>query len=97
MFRRYETLHQADSNVRSSWVQHQKKAYLNSIHPSKPKFIQSQPSTSGSHSTHLSCEINEENDVISDSIDNESNGDFKPVEEKFSKYMVVQRRLWLGL
>ena len=59
---------------------------MNSIHPSKRKFIQSQPSASGSHSTPLSCEINEENDVISDSNDNESDDDFKPVEEKFSKY-----------
>ena len=74
-----------------------KEADLNLIHPSKRKFIQSQPSTSGSHSTLLSCEINEENDVISDSIDNESDDDFKPVEEKFSKYMVIQRRLRLGL
>ena len=63
-----------------------KEADLNSIHPLKRKFIQSQPSTFGSHSTSLSCEINEENDVISDSIDNESDDDFKPVEEKFSKY-----------
>ena len=63
-----------------------KETDLNSIHPSKRKFIQSQISTSGSHSTPLSCEINEENDVISDSIDNESDDDFKPVEEKFSKY-----------
>ena len=63
-----------------------KEAVLNSIHPSKRKFIQSQPSTSGSHSTPLSCEINEENDVISNSIDNESDDNFKPVEEKFSKY-----------
>ena len=63
-----------------------KEADLNSIHPSKRKFIQSQPSAFGSHSTSLSCEINEENDVISDSIDNESDDDFKPVEEKFSKY-----------
>ena len=37
-----------------------KEADLNSIHPSKRKFIQSEPSTSGSHSTLLSCEINEE-------------------------------------
>ena len=29
------------------------------------------------------------NDVISDSIDNENNHDFKPVEEKFSKYSSV--------
>ena len=63
-----------------------KEADLNSIHPSKRKFFQSQPSTSGSHSTPLSCEINEENDVISDSIDNESNDNFKPLKEKFSKY-----------
>ena len=63
-----------------------KKADLNSIHPLKQKFIQIQPSTSGSHSTPLSCEINEENGVISCSIDNESDDDFKPVEEKFSKY-----------
>ena len=63
-----------------------KESDLNSIHPSKQKFIQSQPSTSGSHSTPSSCEINEENDVISDSIDNKSDDDFKPVEEKFSKY-----------
>ena len=63
-----------------------KEADLNSIHRSKRKFIQSQPSTSGSHSTPLSCEINEENDVIFDSIDNESDDDFKPVEEIFSKY-----------
>ena len=37
-----------------------KEADLNSIHRSKRKFIQSEPSTSGSHSTLLSCEINEE-------------------------------------
>ena len=59
---------------------------LNSIHPLKRKFIQSQPSTSGSHSSPLSCEINKKNDLISDSIDNESDDDFKLVEEKFSKY-----------
>ena len=63
-----------------------KEADLNLIDSSKRKFIQSQPSTSGSHSTPLSCKINEENDVISDSIDNESDDHFKPVEEKFSKY-----------
>ena len=74
-----------------------KEADLNSIHPSKRKFIQSQPNTSGSHSTPLNCEINEENDVISDSNGNESNYDFKPVEEKFSKYTAIQRRLRLGL
>ena len=66
-----------------------KEADLNSIHPSKKKFILSQPSTSGSHSTSLSCEINKENDVISDSNDNESDDDFKPVEEKFSKYSLA--------
>ena len=71
-----------------------KEADLNSIHPSKIKFIQNQPSTSGFHSTPLSCEINEENDVISDSNDNESDNDFKPVEEKFRN--IVQRRLQLG-
>ena len=63
-----------------------KKADLNSIHPSKRKFIKSEPSIFGSHSTSLSCKINEENDVMSDSIDNESDDDFKPIWEKFSKY-----------
>ena len=62
---------------------------MNSIHPPKRKFIQSQPSTSGSHSTPLSFEINEENDVISDNIDYESDDDFKPVEKKFSKYSLA--------
>ena len=68
-----------------------KEADLNSIHPSKQNFIQSQPSTSGFRSTPLSCEINKENDMISDSLDNESDDDFIPVQEKFSKYSSAAR------
>ena len=69
-----------------------KEADLNSIHPSKRKFIQSQPSTSGSDSTPLSYEINEENDVISDSIDNESDDNFKQWRKNSAS--IVQRPRW---
>ena len=44
----YTTQIQTSGRVRYSTG---KKADLNSIHPSKRKFIQRQPSTSGSHST----------------------------------------------
>ena len=59
---------------------------MNSIHPQNENSFKVNQVTLALITTPLRCEINKKNDVISDSIDNKSGDDFKPVQEKFSKY-----------